>query len=80
MIGGEVSFDCYPIGWDKSCGLSNVIETGGADRELHFFGDKCYPKGNDYEAFMDERTIGHGVVNPDDTIKQVREVLEKNFN
>lgn len=31
--------------------------------------------GNDYEIFMDPRTIGHTVTSPEDTIKQLRELF-----
>ena len=29
--------------------------------EIHFFGDKTYEGGNDYEIFEDSKTIGHTV-------------------
>ena len=31
--------------------------------------------GNDYEIFMDERTIGHKVTSPEDTINQVKQLF-----
>lgn len=33
-------------------------------QEIHFFGDKTYPGGNDYEIFSSERTVGHSVRRP----------------
>jgi phosphomannomutase len=57
-IGGQISFDVFPIGWDKSYCLKFVEKEYD---EIHFFGDKCYPGGNDYEIFSDERVIGHSV-------------------
>ncbi len=31
--------------------------------------------GNDHEIFADDRTIGHTVLNPEDTIKQLEELF-----
>jgi len=41
-IGGQISFDCFPEGWDKSFCLK-FIE--GKYDEVHFWGDKCYEVG-----------------------------------
>ena len=38
-IGGQISFDVFPQGWDKTFCLRYLAE---ADfDEIHFFGDKC---------------------------------------
>jgi phosphomannomutase len=67
-IGGQISFDCFPTGWDKSYCLKFLNE---ADfDEIHFFGDKTMPGGNDYEIFAHPRVIGHTVTSPDDTRQQ----------
>jgi phosphomannomutase len=42
---------------------------------IHFFGDKTFKGGNDYEIFADPRTIGHSVRDPDDTLSQVKELF-----
>ncbi|GAB0087412.1 Phosphomannomutase [Sergentomyia squamirostris] len=73
-IGGQISFDVFPRGWDKTYCLDFVIKDGGF-REIHFFGDKTNPGGNDYEIYTDPRTIGHKVSSPDDT----RKILEEMF-
>lgn len=39
-IGGQISFDVFPNGWDKTYCLRHV-EDEQFD-EIHFFGDKCY--------------------------------------
>jgi len=67
-IGGQISFDVFPTGWDKTFCL-NFIPEDSFD-EIHFFGDKTYRGGNDFEIFTAERTIGHTVTSPDDTRKQ----------
>ncbi|GLI67505.1 hypothetical protein VaNZ11_011708 [Volvox africanus] len=70
-IGGQISFDVFPQGWDKTYCLQFLQ---GFD-EIHFFGDKTYPGGNDYEIFTSELTIGHTVTSPDDTRKQCTELF-----
>ena len=67
-IGGQISFDVFPQGWDKTYCL-NFVKSEDFD-EIHFFGDKTFEGGNDYEIFVDERTIGHTVTSPDDTKEQ----------
>ncbi|KAG6493609.1 hypothetical protein ZIOFF_048601 [Zingiber officinale] len=60
-IGGEISFDVFPNGWDKTFCLKYLDEF----QDIHFFGDKTYNQygilrgGNDYEIYVSERTIGH---------------------
>jgi len=67
-IGGQISFDVFPEGWDKTYCLKYLNE--GDFDEVHFFGDKTFEGGNDYEIFSAERTIGHTVTSPDDTKEQ----------
>ncbi|GAK66608.1 phosphomannomutase [Moesziomyces antarcticus] len=85
-IGGQISFDVFPHGWDKTYALRNVaIDQGSAEAsttakqlgwdEIHFFGDKTYKGGNDNEIFEDPRTIGHTVTDPQDTMKQLRQLF-----
>ena len=31
----------------------------GGHEEIHFFGDKTVPGGNDHEIFEDSRTVGY---------------------
>jgi len=75
-IGGQISFDVFPTGWDKRYCLQ-FVEKEGFD-EIHFFGDKTMKGGNDNEIFEDSRTVGHTVTSPEDTIEQVKKVLEEN--
>jgi len=64
-IGGQISFDVFPRGWDKTYCLRHL--PAGQFSEIHFFGDKTDPGGNDHEIFSDSRTIGHNVKGPDHT-------------
>jgi len=69
VIGGQISIDVFPKEWDKRYCLRHLEPHGF--KTVHFFGDKTNPGENDYEIFSDPRTIGHSVVSPDDTIKQL---------
>ena len=74
-IGGQISFDVFPTGWDKTYCLK-FIEPSEYD-EIHFFGDKTFAGGNDYEIFTHGRTIGHTVTSPEDTKAQCTELFLK---
>ncbi|KAK4483458.1 hypothetical protein RD792_010647 [Penstemon davidsonii] len=56
----------FPQGWDKTYCLKYLDEFN----EIHFFGDKTYKGGNDFEIYESERTKGHTVTSPEDTINQ----------
>ncbi|KAF9045724.1 eukaryotic phosphomannomutase [Hymenopellis radicata] len=72
-IGGQISFDVFPNGWDKTYALRHVEDEGF--EEIHFFGDKTHEGGNDYEIFSDPRTVGHSVTNPLDTILLLKQLF-----
>ena len=81
-IGGQISFDVFPTGWDKTYCLQHIeAEAKRADGEavefktIHFFGDKTFKGGNDYEIFEDPRTVGHSVKNPEDTARILKELF-----
>ncbi|KAL2633754.1 hypothetical protein R1flu_005233 [Riccia fluitans] len=71
-IGGQISFDVFPQGWDKTFCLQFVEKEFS---EIHFFGDKTYKGGNDHEIFESEKTIGHTVTSPEDTRRQCTELF-----
>ncbi|XP_055389405.1 phosphomannomutase [Condylostylus longicornis] len=73
-IGGQISFDVFPKGWDKTYCLRHIEKVGNF-KEIHFFGDKTEPGGNDYEIFVDKRVIGHKVTTPHDTKAILKEMF-----
>jgi phosphomannomutase len=79
-IGGQISFDVFPTGWDKTYCLRHVEAeksiSGTEYKTIHFFGDKSFPGGNDYEIYSDPRTEGHAVTGPEDTIKVLKELFQ----
>lgn len=72
-IGGQISFDVFPDGWDKRYCLSFVEKDQFST--IHFFGDKTKPGGNDYEIYSDPRTIGHEVSSPEETRRLCQELF-----
>lgn len=72
-IGGQISFDVFPTGWDKTFCLRHV-ESEGFD-EIHFFGDKTFEGGNDYEIYNHPLVKGHSVTSPEDTARILREMF-----
>lgn len=42
-IGGQISFDIFPTGWDKTYCLQHVEDE--QFEEIHFFGDKTHKVG-----------------------------------
>ncbi|KAM0685461.1 Phosphomannomutase 1 [Conglomerata obtusa] len=73
-IGGEISIDCFPKGWDKRYCIKHIHERGL--REIYFFGDMTHLGGNDYEIFNDDNVVGITVGNPQDTVIKVNEKLK----
>jgi len=80
-IGGQLSFDVFPDGWDKRYCLQHLeneakVPGGIKYTTIHFFGDKTDVGGNDYEIYSDSRTIGHSVRNPDDTAAELKKLFD----
>ena len=71
-IGGQISFDVFPVGWDKTYCLQFIEDKY---IEIHFFGDKIIKGGNDYEIGMDPRVVPHSVNNYMNTY----EILKNSF-
>lgn len=72
-IGGQISFDVFPEGWDKRFCLTQVISDGF--EKIYFFGDKTFKGGNDHEIANDPRTVGFTVTSPEDTKRIVSDLL-----
>lgn len=73
-IGGQISFDVFPVGWDKTYCLQHVKKLGDF-KTIHFFGDKTYEGGNDFEIFSSPETVGHTVTSWEDTQSQLKELF-----
>jgi len=73
-IGGQVSFDVFPEGWDKRYCLMQVERDGF--KKIYFFGDKTYPGGNDHEIFSDPRTEAYTVDSPENTVQILKSIFQ----
>ena len=67
-IGGQISFDVFPVGWDKTYCLQFVRSQY---KEIHFFGDKTSPGGNDFEIYTAEGVKGHSVKSWQETAEAI---------
>merc|ERR1719321_1357576 len=74
-VGGQISFDVFPTGWDKTYCLK-YLPVEDFD-EIHFFGDKTFEGGNDYEIYTSPRTKGHSIddADPMTTLKKLEELF-----
>jgi len=72
-LGGDTSFDIYPVGWDKTFCLQHV---DSELKDIYFFGDRCFPGGNDYEI---SKMIGksYQVEGPEETLKILKKFLKE---
>ncbi|KAL0481383.1 phosphomannomutase [Acrasis kona] len=72
-IGGEISFDVFPVGWDKTFCLQYVEKRF---ENILFVGDMTSIGGNDYEIYSDPRVKGYTVKNYQDTIRMLKELFD----
>ncbi len=77
-IGGQISFDVFPNGWDKRFCLQFIEKLYD---NIIFFGDKGYYGGNDYQIITNEKiTRGVKTKNPENTIELVNKIIEEIHN
>ena len=67
-LGGDTSFDIYPIGWDKTYCLKYFEEYN-----KYFIGDRCHPDGNDYEIFKSLNPCSWETKHPQQTMELINE-------
>ena len=71
-IGGQISIDIFPQGWDKTYCLQFVEDKY---EDIYFFGDKTLLGGNDYELYNHSRVKGVSVKSYKDTIEALSKFL-----
>jgi len=70
-VGGDTGIDIYPIGKDKS----QVLADFNNNDNIHFFGDKMKPGGNDYPlAKANKSGINYHVKNWQETFKILKDI------
>ena len=70
-IGGQISIDVFPYGWDKTYCLQFINEK----EEIQFYGDRIFEGGNDYEIGNHPRVKSFKVVNWKNTYELLNELL-----
>ena len=68
-IGGEISIDIFPKGWDKTYCLQFIEDKY---EEIYFYGDKTDIGENDHEIFNDKRVNSFHVNKYTDTIRLLK--------
>ena len=71
-IGGQISFDIFPEGWDKTYCLQFVEHKYD---KIYFFGDKTFEGGNDFEIYNDKRVEGYSVKKYNETINNLHNLF-----
>jgi phosphomannomutase len=72
-IGGQISIDIFPKGWDKTYCLKFIEDKYD---DIYFFGDKTTIGGNDYELYKDTRVKGISVKYYTDTMEYLSMYLK----
>jgi len=71
-IGGQISIDIFPQGWDKTFCLQFIHDKYD---DIYFFGDKTSIGGNDYELYNHPRVKGIRVNTYKDTIDEIKKLI-----
>lgn len=72
-LGGDTSFDIYPVGWDKTYALRHF---GG--QNVWFVGDRARsPKGNDFEIFQACGARSFHTSGPEETLDIIKQIESK---
>ena len=73
-LGGDTSFDIYPVGWDKTYALQHFDPE---QWDFWFIGDRCYPAGNDYELFelLKDKERAFETSGPEETIEIINNYI-----
>lgn len=74
-IGGQISFDVFPKGFDKTFCLNHIKDENF--KKIYFFGDKTFKGGNDYEIFTHKKVTGFSVSSYENTIKCINDLFIK---
>ena len=72
-IGGQISIDIFPRGWDKTYCLQFINDKYD---DIYFFGDRTDLGGNDYEIYNHSRVKGIKVNTYKDTIEVLNNILQ----
>ena len=72
-LGGDTSFDIYPLGWDKTYALNFFKDY----KEIFFVGDRCQPNGNDYEIYKELGSRAYETKSLENTHEIIDTIIKK---
>lgn len=75
-LGGQISIDCYPTGWNKGRVIRD-IKGWHPDSRVVFFGDKLMPGGNDFPIIqeLEDGDLYFHVRNPNHTLEIIKKLF-----
>lgn len=75
-VGGQISIDCYPTGWNKSRVIKYLREWH-PDCKMVYFGDKLSPGGNDHPIIsqLAPSDFFYEVSGPEHTLEIIKELF-----
>lgn len=75
-LGGQISIDCYPKGWNKSR-VIKYLKGWHPDCRMIYFGDKLNPGGNDFPIISELSPTDSffQVSGPDHTMEYIKELF-----
>ena len=76
-LGGSVGIAIYPKKWNKVQVLNWLSPISN---QIHYFGDKYLPNGNDYMLLSNELIIPHCVDSPEQTLLLLQKIFFNNSN
>jgi len=75
-IGGQISFDVFPTGWDKTYCLP-LLPAEYDRSHIYFVGDKTEPGQNDYEIYHALKPNSFSTTGPARTIELISQLLAR---
>ena len=70
-LGGETSFDIYPIGWDKTYAMKHF-----KGYKIYFIGDRCRENGNDHAIYEACRPNSWSTTGPEQTMLYIEQIID----
>ena len=70
-LGGDTSFDIYPVGWDKTYALRHFKN----HKNIFFVGDRCQPNGNDHEIYQALMPRAYETESPKQTEEIIKDII-----
>jgi len=77
-IGGQISVDIYPVGYNKAQVVKKLLSKHGADTSMIFVGDRNVPGGNDWPLAQHLDTLDNSHWFHVNNYRETRALIEQN--